>query len=392
MSNKTKSDTAAGSKEAGRAQCARRGAARLPAKKTLPVATTPVTTGAVAPPPGVMAGAVVTTGAINPAWTIQRMFGKRAWAAEWAAELCHADPRFLLHLIDQPPGYAHFMCLVKLGMRKNDAHLSAGECARLLRAQSKKKTLRHLCPDIPHGVINVLPKLGKKPLARKDYARLLRVMRDEMLRKHLCHGKRVCRRNFAACEMLLTLPPEFQLHSVMRCLQTRADHMHLRSLIAITRHMKIKIPGEQVAREMRGMRRMKSLRAWFLEKLEARLFPAAPWDGNDAIKPLRNRAEMRAAARDFKNCIMGRNHLCRVALGYSCFYVCARPKVIIETVKDAVFGWRVGMMEAGNRKKIRAADERDIIRAFQQAGFDLPAWRSRFGHVRMVDDVWELFQ
>ncbi|MGR3983871.1 MAG: hypothetical protein OD817_01230 [Gammaproteobacteria bacterium] len=366
MSNEDKSGETENNDDAGR------GALRLSAKKTLPAAP--------------------EAGAINPDWTIRRMFGKRAWAAEWAAELCHADPQFLLHMIDQPPCYAHFMCLVRLGMRQNDAHLSAGECARLLRSHSKKKTLRHLCPDIPHSVINVLPKLGKKLLARKDYARLLGVMRDEMLRKHFRHVKRVRRRNLASCKMLLTLPPEFQLHSVMRCMQTSADHMHLRSLIDIARHMKVEMTTDRVARETRGMRRMKNLSAWFLEKFEARPFPAAPWDGNEAIKPLRNRAEMRAAAQDFQNCIMGRSYPCKAALGYSCFYVCARPKVIIETVKDAVFGWKVGMMEAGNRKKIRAADERGIIRAFQQAGFQLPIWRSRFGHVRVVDDVWELFQ
>ena len=226
MSNKTKSDAAAGSKEAGHAQCARRGVARLPAKKTAPMVTMPVAAGA-APPPGVTTPAVVTAGAINPAWTIQRMFGKRAWAAEWAAELCRADPQFLLHLIDQPPDYAHFLCLVKLGLAQSAVHVSAAECAQLFRAQSKKKALWHLCPGIPHGVINVLPKLGKKPLARKSYARLLRVMRDDALRKQICHAKRVRKSTLAVCGMLQTLPPEFHTSAVIRCLANAAPTMNI---------------------------------------------------------------------------------------------------------------------------------------------------------------------
>ena len=84
------------------------------------------------------------------------------------------------------------------------------------------------------------------------------------------------------------------------------------------------------------------------------------------------------------------SYLGKVALGYSCFYVCAHPKVIIETLNDAVFGWKMGTMEAGKHKKIRATDRETITRAFQEAGFQLPPSRSRFGYTRIVDEFWEV--
>ncbi|WP_424946264.1 helix-turn-helix transcriptional regulator [Candidatus Spongiihabitans sp.] len=56
---------------------------------------------------------------INPAWTVHRLFGKRHWVSAWVLRLCASEPRFLLHLIDQPPDYVHFVCLVRLALSKH---------------------------------------------------------------------------------------------------------------------------------------------------------------------------------------------------------------------------------------------------------------------------------
>lgn len=327
--------------------------------------------------------------AINPDWTLDRMFGKRRWAREWTAELCRADPEFFLHLIDQPHDYAHFLCVIALGAaQKNSPRAGAAECARLLRTRSKKKNLRHFHPDAPDGLLGIFPKLGGMPRARKHYARLLRVMRDDAARKRLCHIKRIDKKALAAIEALEKLPPEFRTDGIARCMQS-GDGRHVAMAgVVVARHLNIKLTREQVQTETRGMWRAENLQQWFSEKFAALPFPPPPWEGNARIKPLRNLDEVKSAAREFKNCVA--RYRIKMALGYSCFYVCDHPKVMVEAARDPVFGWKIGEMEAARDGKIRGNEEKEILREFLEAGF-VPAPQKRFRGHRMFEEYWEIF-
>ncbi len=104
---------------------------------------------------------------INPVWLVERLFGKRHWACQWVIELCEADPQFLLHLVDQPPEYVHFICLVRLAAVKRFADDGDKlEWAVFIRTHNKKSVMGTLYPDFSAGVLGVLPKLQKSRWTR----------------------------------------------------------------------------------------------------------------------------------------------------------------------------------------------------------------------------------
>ena len=237
---------------------------------------------------------------INPAWTVHRLFGKRHWVSVWVIRLCASEPRFLLHLIDQPPDYVHFVCLVRLALSKHSAADESLKYAAAMLTQNKKTLLGRLYPSAPDGLLGMLAKLPGKPLSQDDYHRLVRLLADAHLRKMPCHKKRVRRFDLRLFEMLEDIPQEFQCSDVMECVKKQGNYESLQLLIHAVRHLNLALNKSEISAATRQLGCMRNLSVWFMEKFTNAPFPPPPWRGNDWIKPVCRQSELAAIGKKFK--------------------------------------------------------------------------------------------
>ncbi len=320
---------------------------------------------------------------------VDGLFGKRHWATAWVTGLCEADPLFLLHLIDQPTDYVHFICLVRLALLEQslggkNANEYAREYAHLIRTQSKRRLLKDLHPSCPAGILGVLPKLAKKPLLAEEYRQLIRSLADKDTRKYLCHARRVRKLDIHLVAMMESLPEIFRCAAIMRCIDKSEDYDHLRLLIKSAQLLDIQITRREINEVAGRMKDMQDLASWFVRKFSKVPFPPPPWEGTDTIQPVRSQHELKVVAERFKNCVAG--YVCKVALGYSYVYVCERTPAVIEVKSDIFFGWLLSDIEGVKHKEITRVQKNEIIQAFSDAGF----CNALEHHPRGHGDFWDM--
>ena len=349
---------------------------------------------------------------INPLWTPERLFGvrhyvveglfgKRHWVTEWVGSLCDADSRFLCHLAEQSPGYVHFICLVRLALlRRPTEARDAKECAHWICSQSKKKILQHLYPAYPTGILGMLPKLQKKPLSKDEYRRLLRALSDKDMCKRFNHVKRIRKFDIHLLEILDNVPEEFQFSGFMKCIKKQSDYEYFLFLVKVIRHLNIEVTQGEIKAASKNMNKMTELSNWFEKKIKRSPFPPPPWEGNDLIKPICSREQLKEVRDKFSNCLMRYGY--QIVLGYSYFYVCESMLAVIEMAKDVNFGWEVGLIEGPSKpsRQRRHADEliphysvlsgahkKQIIKVFSDAGFHLRPKHVGVDHLNYADVV-----
>ena len=329
----------------------------------------------------------------NPRWTgeklyavrhfvVDGLFGKRHWAKEWVSGLCQADPQFVFHLADQSPGYAHFICLVRLALLERTADdAGAAECARLIRTTSKKELLKKLFPAEPDGMLNVLPKLPDKPLTQKDYRQLQGVLQCDTVRKRLFHAKRVCKHDLYLGDIPERLPKKFFYGKVMLCIKSVDDYYRFCMLVRGAKLLGFKITErelKEIDEVARTTQDMEKLSGWFMRKFIELPLPAPPWKGNANILPVRSLEELKAVGEKFKNCLRGDGYVHSAAMRGSYFYVCESPPAVIRLSSDALFGWVLEEIKGAGNREIPYNQHNQICQAFFDAGI---VWKDNFHYL-----------
>ena len=300
----------------------------------------------------------------------QRFAKRRHWAKEWVLDLCRADWNFMLHFADQSADYAHFLCLLRLGLADSHAQTeSVAECARLIRTTKRKALLEELFPCCPAGIVNILPKLSVRPMPKEAYWRLIRAFEDKSLRKYLRHAKRLRKFDIEAVGMLDELPKKFHF-GVMQRIEDMDDYYALASMIQAAQQLNLNITEKQFSDAARQAKNAHNMCCWIKGMVGKLPFPPPPWEGNDDIRPLRNRLELKEAAEYFSNC--ARRYAHKIALGYSYLYVCDRGPAMVEIAKDAFFGWVVEEVKGKKNSDLANSKTHAITREFNQAGIYLP--------------------
>ena len=314
---------------------------------------------------------------------VEGLFGKRHWATDWVVSLCEADSRFLFHLADQSRGYVHFICLVRLALLQRSTEMrDAKECAHWICSQSKKKILQHLYPACPTGILGVLPKLQKKPLSKDEYRLLFRALSDKDMCKRLNHVRHIRKFDIHLLEILDNVPEEFKFSGFINCIKKQSDYKYFLFLVKVIRRLNIEVTQSEINVVSKNMNKISQLSDWFKKKIEQSPFPPPPWEGNDFVKPICSRKQLKEVRRKFNNCVMGYTH--KVVLGYSYFYICESIPAIIEMVQDVSLGWEINEMEGGSHERkarnlrrhyddriLSDAHTNQIIKVFSDAGFDL---------------------
>ena len=318
--------------------------------------------------------------AVSP-FVVEGLFGKRHWAKRWVNELCETDPQFILHLADQPPGYVHFICLVRLALLERTADdADTAEYAKVIRTTSKKALLKKLFPAEPDGMLNVLPKLPDKPLTQKDYRQLQEVLRCDTIHKRLRHAKHVYKHDLYLSGIQERLYKEFPDGEVMLCIKSIDDYHQFCTLVRGAKLLGFKIT-ERELKEINEVARttqdMEKLSDWFMRKFTELPFPPPPWEGNASIQPVRSKEELRAVGKKFKNCLKRRIYDHRVATRESYFYVCESPPAVIKLESDALFGWVLDEIKGVDNREIPYIQYNQISHAFFDAGI---VWKDNFHH------------
>jgi len=306
---------------------------------------------------------------------VENLFGKRHWAAGWALDLCSADPQFLVHLAEQPRGYAHFLCLIRMALLARGVNnISLQDEARMLRAGNKRKLLKELFPSCPPGIVNLLPKLPKKPLPKDAYQKLIGALEDESVRKNLFHMERIKKSNIFMLNETANFPEQFR-SVAMRCVKNVDDYDAFCRTILAAQKFDLKITEQDLIKAFSRPHEMYDeytdveydMHAWLVKKISKLPFPAPPWEGDDRIRPVRSLGELKQVAREFKNCLTcgrtRRNYAACTVAGNCYLYVCEHIPAIVEVRRNVFCGWIVREIE-----KATVEQKLEIKRKFFRAG------------------------
>jgi len=316
---------------------------------------------------------------------VENLFGKRHWAAGWALGLCEADPQFLTHLAEQPRGYAHFLCLIRLALlERGGDDGDAQEMARLLCADNKRALLEELFPSCPADIIDLLPKLPKKPFREEGYRVLMRALEDELMRSHFSRSKRVTESTICFFSSIENVPARFRPaakrffgvdYSVEPEFPCRQYFIFLQIIRAIE-VFGLKVTEHEFNAAAKNPRGVYALDDRIKEKISKLPFPAPPWEGNNQIRPIRSSDEWEKVAEKFNFLLRvpGLHDECwasRIVAGYCHLYVCDHiPAMIIirrGTYEDwCLTGWAVIDIRGPKRKRIRSIQEYELRQVFHQ--------------------------
>ncbi|HEX4197075.1 MAG TPA: hypothetical protein VHZ26_06500 [Caulobacteraceae bacterium] len=236
-------------------------------------------------------------------------------------------------------------------------------------AWSLGQAIRLLLPDAPPGLKRALGRMGETGWPLESYRRLLRLLRRSEIAKALRHATAL---DPAAIDGLAEIPAALLEAGVARfglCLEYAET---ARDCFAALVERDGVEPAEALAREWGKARTAKS----FFERVEEDLqaepvlspFPATP-----RLRWLGTKAEMRDAARRYRNCLA--NYLVDAARGEAVFGEWLdTPGAIIQVSRDAVFGWRLEQAR-GLANKAVAGETRNALGA-ELCGFSIRIGRS----------------
>lgn len=321
---------------------------------------------------------------------VEKLFGKRHWAAGWALDMCDADSQFLTHLAEQPRGYVHFLCLIRLALlARGGGYGEAQDVARLLRAGNEWALLEEFFPSCPADIIGVLHKLPKKPFHKGGYRMLISALEDESMRSHLSQSKRVSEATICFFSSIANIPARFR-PAAMRLFNIdyqdafenySADYFSFLQVIRTIEKFNLKVTDQEFNEAVNkagsafpgGVR---DLRDWIRKKVSKLPFPPPPWEGNDKIRPIRSPDEWEKAAAKFNFALKSSTfyddiYVSRIVTGHDYIYVCEHipAMIIIRRGTDeewCLTGWAILDIRGEKNRRIGLLQEHELRQVFHQ--------------------------
>ena len=126
-------------------------------------------------------------------WIIRGLFGEGHWCTRWVLSLCAADRAFFQHMSEQAAGYIHYLCLVRLALlnQQPEDEIPIEELAPWIRNTPRKTILKQLYNPYPQGILKIITKLGRRPLSKNDYRRLIRLLSRDGCAQALRHMRHI---------------------------------------------------------------------------------------------------------------------------------------------------------------------------------------------------------
>jgi hypothetical protein len=303
---------------------------------------------------------VVTSGKYQ--WPVARLFGRNSWCAPWIMELCNADDKFSLHMIEQQEAYVHYLCVVRLALLDYSVfNTDIPSQAEWLRTHSKKAVLDLLYAPAPPGLLNILAKLGPYPLSQEYYQLILDSLPNIQVQKYLRHKKRINKRDLNIIPVLMSNNP-----SSSNWLDGNDDFERLKYYVRLTQRIDPDMPLEDAVRSLVDFRQQEQFAEWIEKQLLKASFPLPTWAGNDWIHPITTAADLKSTAQRFENCCY--DYLTKILFDRCYFYVSDRGPALVMIIKDPFFGWELKEMAGPDNEKVDATTRLPILDAFAEVG------------------------
>lgn len=250
--------------------------------------------------------------------------------------------------VTAPAARRHLACLaLALGRRERTLH------ERLL-AERLRRAIPAAVGEPPAGLERALGRMGEVAWTAEDYRVLLRVLAAPRAAKALRHATVI----EAGVVRRLAALPEPMGEAAHLALELTDDGVC--ALAEAYAALRFRSGEAAAARAAARWARCGSARAMF-EAVRDDLAPeplAPPHPGTARLTPLRSKAEIRAAARRFRNCLADR--VPHAVTGWSAYYLWDGPPAgVVEVTRDHIFGWRL--------EEARLADNAAVPEAVRDA-------------------------
>jgi len=297
---------------------------------------------------------------------IETIYGKRHWCRLWVRELCLADMKLLQHIYEQTNSYVHYLCLVYLGIENTeDPFRNIKSHARLIRTTSRRDLLKLFYYPYPAGITGILDKLGGRPYSRLSYKRLIELLYDEYTKKILLHTPRI---KPAYLNTLEKLPTELRGCHFVKYLRTHKDSDIANYLVATARNINphLETP-KRLQYSLKNVQDLDDLHTWHERNTDKAEFPPPPWEGNDHLRPVRNKHDLKILGLKYQNCIY--NYAKKILLDIYHVYEYRDEPALATLVRDPYLGWMVDRIEGTRNQSISYKCVTDIMNFFADQGF-----------------------
>lgn len=277
------------------------------------------------------------------------------WCGPHFQRLNEADPTFVNRLAELDLGGLHFAALVVhcwTERGQKDPERLAQDLGRTRRQELVERYL----PSRPPGLLNNLPKLGRRIASRRHYRTLLTLLSQRNAAKLVRHRTHL---SPAFLDGLARIPDSFCVGPAVAALAT--DKASVDYLLYALEVLARARPGlkkttlqQSLANQSVGFRIINWLEDW----LKDCPFPKAPFPADDTLKPIEDVQTLETMAKSFRNCLADK--ATQVVAGQRYYYVWDTPrKVVVELMRDPLLGWRLGEVRGpGNRSVERAIDRK----------------------------------
>ena len=299
-------------------------------------------------------------------WIVRGIFGEGHWCTRWVLSLCAEDPEFFQHITEQAAGYIHYLCLVRLALlnQQPENEMPIEELATWIRSTSRKTIMKQLYNPYPQGTLKILTKLGRRPLSKNDYRRLIRLLGREGCAQALRHMRHIKPYQLAWMD---EFPTEYLHPKLLGSIKKGTDYQTLKYIFRTFDAFSNEQVHVNLFGSIRQIQNLEQLTRWFQRQLKKLDFPIPPWSGNSWIKPITSASDLHKYANDFHNCLD--DYTRAILLGNRYFYVSQHGPAIISLVRDPLLGWLIEEINGQNNNKPRKIVVESILCAFTKAGF-----------------------
>lgn len=312
---------------------------------------------------------------------LRRLFGDYT---PWIEALCEADPAFPAFIMKSDLPTRHFICAVLAYSEITLDDAMDPDLATELRKVPRAKVLtNHIGEHIP-GLAKALGKLTGKPWHRYDYQSLQVDLFDAETAKMLGHMPKI---RPVHLDALRRLPKSFRRYKVMASIRSAGDITSLIGAVTIASRVRKDMCESALARSLEQAISVKYRRKrkgfprsclsdsiectvsdWLENIVSAATFKTVPWEGTNAIRPLRSGSDMRRCARHFENCL--EDHIVYAATGLAGYFEhIAEPRAVVQVQQVGHLGWAITDVRGPKNITIGERDLYQIEDEFLSAGF-----------------------
>ncbi|HEY2357331.1 MAG TPA: hypothetical protein VGH86_07765 [Phenylobacterium sp.] len=278
-------------------------------------------------------------------------------AGEFAARVADMWPAPHAEFLAAAAARRHLVCLAMALGADVAAHRDS------LLTHRMRRLIGAVAPAAPEGLARALERMGEVAWSACDYRELLRLLADRQAAKVLRHAEVI---EVETIQRMVALPAPMATSVGLATALNAGAVEALREAYNAMRFRDGAPVAEAAAARWSRMPTAKALRVAVKDDLCPEL-PAPPHPGTARLRPLATKADLRDAARRYRNCVV--DYAAHAASGWSAIYEWPGPPgAVIEVSRDHVFGWRLDQARMADNVAVPEALREEIASALALMG------------------------